>query len=139
MDSTKKTAIVVFLYALLFKFLVCSTLAFSTEASLFAFPLCSILFTWMCIEGYKSANYTTSKIVLTILAGELILTLPIRIIDFYGTKGSLPYEILGIIGILLGWLLACKHKVWLLLLVFMALIFPVYIYYWLQWHGVIPE
>ena len=134
MDSTKKAAIVVFLYAMIFNVLICLTQIFPPGASLFAFPLCSMIFTWMCIEEYKSTNYTTPKIILTILAGTLILTLPIRIIDFYGTIGSLPEEILGIIGVLLGWLLACKRKVWLLLLILMAFFIPAFAHYWLQLH-----
>lgn len=117
-----KASATVFLYSLLIKLLVCFSQSSPTGGYNIAFPICLMFFTWICIEEYKSEYYTASKIALTIFVGTLILTLPIRMVHFHETIGSLPQEILGIAGICAGWLFSYKHRIWLLLLILMAFI-----------------
>lgn len=143
LTSKTKSVAVVFAYSILAKLIVCYSQSypeFMGEVCLITFPVGLMMFTWMCIDTYKSDSYKAFQIALTILCGTLIITVPIRICDFHGTIGSLPQEILGIIGIFAGWLLACKRKIWLLLLLLAVFILIAEMLpYWLDGDLVLPQ
>ena len=118
-----KDTFILMIYSLLVKVIVCFSQTIHPGASYIAFPICLMIFTCESIEKYKSIGYTSSRIV----SITLILTLPVRIVYFYETMGSLPEEILGIIGIIAGLFLACKCRMWLLLLFLLAFMIIAYI------------
>lgn len=122
LSQIKKTIAIIFAYSLLIKLMICYTLSFNSEASYIAFPVCLMMFTWMCVEEYNSKEVSSYQIVLTILIGTLVVTLPVRFVYFHDTISSLPEEVLGVAGIIMGWLLAYKRQIWLLLLVLMLYI-----------------
>lgn len=125
--TISKDVIVVFVYSLLLKVIVCFTQTYPTGASYMAFPICLMAFTCICISRYKSEIFSSGKIVLTILAGTLVLTVPIRLVDFAQTAGSLPEEILGIAGIFSGWLISQKYRIWVFMLCLLLFIISSYV------------
>ena len=118
-----KNILSVFVYSILVKIMVCFTQSSAIGVSYISFPLGLMLFTILCIDRYNTEKSTSKQIVLSILVGTLMLTIPIRILHFKATIGSLPEEILGVAGICSGWLVTYfKKKIWLLLLVMLVFI-----------------
>src|SRR6185295_3919903 len=73
----------------------------SIQASTLASFTCFFYFTVYCVRKYN-AQLTGSVILIALIVGEMILTLPIRIIDFRGSLISLPDELFHILGIVFG-------------------------------------
>lgn len=125
--TISKDVVIVFAYSLLLKLMVSFTQTYPTGTSYMAFPICLMTFTCICISRYKSEIFSSGKIVLTILAGTLVLTVPIRLVDFAQTVGSLPEEILGVVGIFSGWLISQKYRIWVFMLCLLLFIISSYV------------
>ncbi len=121
LSKTNKTTLIVFLYTLIVKVLANYSMVFD-NATFIISPMFFMTFTWMCIEEYKPVEGSSLRIISTILIGDLILTLPIRIFHFNETIGSLSQEIMCIVGIGLAWFLSKYRKVWLLLLLLLIFV-----------------
>lgn len=97
-------------------FVLCAFVFFSDTSSLIGLidyagmPICFMVFTAILLRKLKSETRPAWKIVCAIIVGRYLFSLPIHVLDFHGTLGTFPAEVLTLLAILLGWLCAAKPR-----------------------------
>lgn len=95
----KKAYIVSFLLSLLVFLITCWTAKFTVYAAGWAESLSFFVLTLLLLEKYAEPGTYGVKILITILAGRLILEVPIRVLDFAGSLFSMFVPIIVICSI----------------------------------------
>lgn len=98
----KKKIVLVFCGAMLLFLLTCWTAAYSIYAAGWAESLCFFVFTLLVLNRYAESDTYGIPFVLAVLAGRIVLELPLRIIEFRETMFSLFVPCIVIISILLA-------------------------------------
>lgn len=122
MIKISRKTICLFFYSLIITTIGCFSAYYHSPLICIVRFLFMGLFTYVCIDTNQSDDYKPAKIVTVIIVAQLILEWPSRVLEFIGTLGSLPNSIFSLMGVLFGWLLTRKRKVWLLLIVCAAIL-----------------
>lgn len=125
---SKKTALL-FIYSLIMAVICNIPSTFNSGLKCVVSFMFMMAFTFLCIDTNESSDYSRTKVFLTILIGSLILEWPVRIVNFMDTFCTLPEELFTITGIFAGWLIACKRKIWLLIIIMSVILLAVHILY----------
>lgn len=100
-----------------------------------AMPVCYMVFTAYVISGWPAKGLPVCMAIASIVIGRYVVSLPIHIIDYSQTLGSLPLEILSFVAIFLGILCSQKRSVliWILSLTLLAIMGSWFSSNWEQW------
>ncbi len=124
-----KSLWLLFFYSIAATFITCFFNTFESNLPVVARALSWMIYTFVCLDVYKPKGLSTFSILLAIMLGYLILLLPQDIIYFREVIFSIPANVMGLVGIFAGWLLASNRKIWLLLLLISAFLLITYVSY----------
>ena len=92
------------LLSLLLFLAVCWSAAFRDSSPYWVASVGYFLLTWLCLDGFskKVPDLNPWMIGLAAILGQLIIQIPVRCLDFYGSIGSLMIVVSCVIAILLA-------------------------------------
>ena len=124
-----KSLWLLFFYSIVATFITCFFNTFHSNLRIVARALSWMIYTFVCLDVYKPKGLSTFSILLSIILGYQILLLPHEVLYIRDIVFSIPFILMGLVGIFAGWLLASNRKIWLLLLLISAFLLITYVSY----------
>lgn len=102
-----KNLIITFICSLLLFLITCWAGAYSIFSAGWTESICFFVFTLLVLDKFAKPNCYGISIIVTIIAGRIVLELPLRVFEFRETLFSMFVPIVSIVSILLA---AVYHK-----------------------------
>ncbi len=100
----KKKLLLAFICSILIFLITCWSALLKQYAAGFTESICYFVFTYFTLKYFSESNNSgkTTVLVTVIITGRIILEIPIRAMNFYGSLGSLGITISVIVSIILS-------------------------------------